>query len=223
MVPMRACRAAGSRPTCAIPRLISGRSRSMTTTSPSPADSSSATTSRPLHRSCSASKAASTSRRTTRWRACTGPASSASIPQWWIDLTTRAGYLLNPITLAYVRGGYTNARIETSVTDGTTLAVGNPEPEWLAGRCRGRAAIPAKHLGAARISLLRPERRRRQLRPPPHPGGHCLSLLTSVAGTAGGPSRRRAPAFIDFDPPRKQNYATLHPVPPALVIVPFAQ
>ena len=35
-------------------------------------------------------------------------------PKRSLDLTGRAGYLLDPATLAYVRGGYTNARIETS-------------------------------------------------------------------------------------------------------------
>lgn len=35
-------------------------------------------------------------------------------PKWSLDLTARAGYLLSPTTLAYVRGGYANARIETS-------------------------------------------------------------------------------------------------------------
>jgi outer membrane immunogenic protein len=34
-------------------------------------------------------------------------------PRWSLDLTARAGYLLDPATLAYVRGGYTNAPIET--------------------------------------------------------------------------------------------------------------
>ena len=42
-------------------------------------------------------------------------------PEWSIDLTTRAGYLLDPTTLAYVRGGYANARVETRVSDGMTL------------------------------------------------------------------------------------------------------
>ena len=32
------------------------------------------------------------------------------------DFTARAGYLLDPATLAYVRGGHTNARIETSAS-----------------------------------------------------------------------------------------------------------
>lgn len=39
-------------------------------------------------------------------------------PEWSIDFTTRAGYLLNPSTLTYVRGGYTNARVETNLTGG---------------------------------------------------------------------------------------------------------
>lgn len=37
-------------------------------------------------------------------------------PRWSSDVTARAGYLLDPTTLAYVRGGYTNARIETSAS-----------------------------------------------------------------------------------------------------------
>lgn len=37
-------------------------------------------------------------------------------PRWSLDLTARAGYLLDPATLAYVRGGYADARIETSPT-----------------------------------------------------------------------------------------------------------
>ena len=37
-------------------------------------------------------------------------------PKRSLDFTGRAGYLLDPTTLAYVRGGYTNARIETSAS-----------------------------------------------------------------------------------------------------------
>ena len=37
-------------------------------------------------------------------------------PRWSLDLTARAGYLLSPSTLAYLRGGYTNARVETSAS-----------------------------------------------------------------------------------------------------------
>jgi outer membrane immunogenic protein len=39
-------------------------------------------------------------------------------PQWSLDLTARAGYLVNPRTLVYARGGYENARIETSALIG---------------------------------------------------------------------------------------------------------
>ncbi len=38
--------------------------------------------------------------------------------QWSLDLTTRAGYRIDPRTLVYVRGGYTNVRVETTVTNG---------------------------------------------------------------------------------------------------------
>ena len=55
-------------------------------------------------------------------------------PEWSIDLTTRAGYLLDPTTLAYVRGGYTNARVETNVTDGLTwLTETENRDGWLLG------------------------------------------------------------------------------------------
>lgn len=37
-------------------------------------------------------------------------------PKRSLDFTGRAGYLLDPATLAYVRGGYTNARIEASAS-----------------------------------------------------------------------------------------------------------
>lgn len=37
-------------------------------------------------------------------------------PKRSLDLTGRAGYLLDPATLAYVRGGYTNARVETNAS-----------------------------------------------------------------------------------------------------------
>ena len=35
-------------------------------------------------------------------------------PDWSLDLTARAGYLLEPKTLAYVRGGYENLRLISS-------------------------------------------------------------------------------------------------------------
>ena len=52
-------------------------------------------------------------------------------PEWSIDFTSRAGYLVDPSTLAYVRGGYTNASVETSVTNGTRTDR-KREPERLA-------------------------------------------------------------------------------------------
>lgn len=55
-------------------------------------------------------------------------------PEWSIDLTTRAGYLLNPRTLTYLRGGYTNARVETNLTSGTTrLWEAENRDGWLVG------------------------------------------------------------------------------------------
>ncbi|MGZ8351327.1 MAG: outer membrane protein, partial [Allosphingosinicella sp.] len=55
-------------------------------------------------------------------------------PEWSIDLTTRAGYLVNPNTLAYVRGGYANARIETNVTSGATQLTDSENRDgWLLG------------------------------------------------------------------------------------------
>jgi len=55
-------------------------------------------------------------------------------PRYSFDLTARAGYLVNDETLAYVRGGYANARVRTTrVSDeGTTRASGNLDG-WLIG------------------------------------------------------------------------------------------
>ena len=36
-------------------------------------------------------------------------------PRYSFDLTARAGYLVTPKTLVYVRGGYSNARVRTTV------------------------------------------------------------------------------------------------------------
>lgn len=38
-------------------------------------------------------------------------------PKYSFDLTARAGVLVQPDTLVYARGGYTNARIKTSISD----------------------------------------------------------------------------------------------------------
>lgn len=55
-------------------------------------------------------------------------------PKYSIDLTARAGYLVNPQTLLYVRGGYTNARVRTTLTDAAgILSDSNNQDGWLAG------------------------------------------------------------------------------------------
>ena len=55
-------------------------------------------------------------------------------PRWSIDLTTRAGYLVNPSTLVYVRGGYVNARVKTTVTDAQgSLSESQSRDGWLVG------------------------------------------------------------------------------------------
>lgn len=55
-------------------------------------------------------------------------------PQYSFDLTARAGYLVTPETLVYVRSGYTNARIKTTITDsvGAHSETGNQDG-WLVG------------------------------------------------------------------------------------------
>ena len=55
-------------------------------------------------------------------------------PKYSFDLTARAGYLVNPETLLYVRGGYTNARIRTTMTNVAGTEVdGNNQDGWLVG------------------------------------------------------------------------------------------
>jgi len=55
-------------------------------------------------------------------------------PKRSIDLTARAGYLVNDDTLLYARGGYTNTRVRTSVEDaaGIRSATANRDG-WLVG------------------------------------------------------------------------------------------
>jgi outer membrane immunogenic protein len=55
-------------------------------------------------------------------------------PKYSIDLTARAGYLVNPQTLLYVRGGYTNARTRTTVTNALGIQADSDNQDgWLAG------------------------------------------------------------------------------------------
>lgn len=55
-------------------------------------------------------------------------------PKRSIDLSARAGYLVTPATLLYVRGGYANARVGTRIVNGTTTLSGSEGRDgWLVG------------------------------------------------------------------------------------------
>ena len=55
-------------------------------------------------------------------------------PKYSFDLTARAGYLVNPQTLIYARGGYTNARIRTTVTNGAGISSASDNQDgWTVG------------------------------------------------------------------------------------------
>jgi outer membrane immunogenic protein len=55
-------------------------------------------------------------------------------PKYSFDLTVRAGYLVTPETLLYARGGYTNARVRTSVASLAGVEGDSDNQDgWLAG------------------------------------------------------------------------------------------
>jgi len=55
-------------------------------------------------------------------------------PKRDIDLTARAGYLVTPDTLLYVRGGYTNTRVETTLRSGSAIRTSSEDRDgWLVG------------------------------------------------------------------------------------------
>ena len=55
-------------------------------------------------------------------------------PKYSFDLTARAGYLVNDKTLVYARGGYTNARVRTSIEDADgLLRTSSNRDGWLVG------------------------------------------------------------------------------------------
>jgi outer membrane immunogenic protein len=55
-------------------------------------------------------------------------------PKRSIDLSVRAGYLVTPATLVYVRGGYANERVGTRiVANGVTLSGSEGRDGWLVG------------------------------------------------------------------------------------------
>jgi outer membrane immunogenic protein len=55
-------------------------------------------------------------------------------PKYAFDLTARAGYLATPETLIYLRGGYSNARVRTSIiTDTKVIRTSANRDGWLIG------------------------------------------------------------------------------------------
>lgn len=55
-------------------------------------------------------------------------------PKRAIDLTARAGYLVDGKTLVYARGGYTNARVRTTIEDEAGLRVASSDRDgWTVG------------------------------------------------------------------------------------------
>ena len=61
-------------------------------------------------------------------------------PKYSFDLTARAGYLVNPKTLLYVRGGYTNERVRTTIANAAGIqSASDTRDGWLAGAGLERA------------------------------------------------------------------------------------
>lgn len=55
-------------------------------------------------------------------------------PRYSFDLTTRAGYLVNDKTLVYVRGGYANTRVRTSLASASGVLTSSDNLDgWLVG------------------------------------------------------------------------------------------
>ena len=82
----------------------------------------------------SGSRAASISPATTSLHSSPSGNSFTIDPKRSFDLTARAGYLTDPSTLVYARGGYTNARTKNSLVTaaGTATAYDNRDG-WLLG------------------------------------------------------------------------------------------
>lgn len=67
-------------------------------------------------------------------RAQSGGAAITIDPRYSFDLTARAGYLVNDKTLVYVRGGYANSRVRTTlVTNDATTRESDNLDGWLVG------------------------------------------------------------------------------------------
>ena len=55
-------------------------------------------------------------------------------PRYAFDLTARAGYLVTPETLLYVRGGYSNTRVRTTtLADSERMSASDNRDGWLIG------------------------------------------------------------------------------------------
>ena len=55
-------------------------------------------------------------------------------PKYSFDLSARAGYLATPQTLLYVRGGYSNERVRTTIASGSTVRTNSENQDgWLVG------------------------------------------------------------------------------------------
>jgi len=55
-------------------------------------------------------------------------------PRYSFDLTARAGYLVTPETLIYLRGGYSNARVRTTIlTDSKETSSSDNRDGWMVG------------------------------------------------------------------------------------------
>lgn len=64
-------------------------------------------------------------------------------PKYSFDITARAGYLVNPRTLVYVRGGYANERFRTTLAEaGGSASIAQNRDGWLVGAGVERIIIP---------------------------------------------------------------------------------
>lgn len=64
-------------------------------------------------------------------------------PKWSIDLTARAGYLVQDNTLLYVRGGYSNVRVGVDRIDGTVKQTDEDHRDaWVVGGGVEQAITP---------------------------------------------------------------------------------
>jgi len=76
-------------------------------------------------------------------RGGTGTSAITIDPKWSFDATARAGYLVTPETLVYVRGGYANERIRATMASGSGTGTSSDNRDgWLVGGGVERMLIP---------------------------------------------------------------------------------